>query len=199
MCTQHLTSTPKLCNDTSTAKNSSYCFNYQASLDGNVDGKILQILEGLLNLFDGSGKRSQGIKDQVNECFQNIHITSESRLTGQFSAETIFNLTHRVLTDTEIKILEKRLDFAPIQRKINEPELKQDFKDFCRSTRLECYFWNQRQQFSDTRAFSTKSSRNPLRGHSCLEVFLVRLNTNSFEITKQDLLIPVYVWKSEKL
>ena len=107
MCTQHLTSTPKLCNDTSTAKNSSYCFNYQASLDGNVDGKILQILEDLLNLFDGCGKRSQGIKDQVNECFQNIHITSESRLTGQFSAETIFNLTHRVLTDTEIKILEK--------------------------------------------------------------------------------------------
>ena len=67
--------------DTSTAKNSSYCFNKQASLDENVDGKILQILDDLLNLFNGSGKASQGIKD-VNECFENIHITSESRLTG---------------------------------------------------------------------------------------------------------------------
>ena len=48
----------------------------------------------------------------------------ESRLTGQFSSETIFNLNDRVLTDAEIKILEKGLDFAPLQRKINEPELK---------------------------------------------------------------------------
>ena len=54
----------------------------------------------------------------------NILITSENRLTAWFSSETIFNLSHRVLTDAEIKILEKGLDFAPLQRKINEPELK---------------------------------------------------------------------------
>ena len=69
MSTQHLTSPSKLCSDTSTAKNSSYCCNKQASLDKNVDGKILQILDDLLNLFDGSGKASQGIKEHVNECF----------------------------------------------------------------------------------------------------------------------------------
>ena len=50
-----------------------------------------------------------------------------------------------MLTDGEIKILEKGLDFAPIQRKINEPELKQDFKDFCRSMRFKWYFWDERQ------------------------------------------------------
>ena len=82
MSTQHPTSPSKLCSGTSTAKNSSYCCNKQASLDKNVDGKILQILDDLLNLFDGSGKASQGIKEHVNECFQNIHITSESKLTG---------------------------------------------------------------------------------------------------------------------
>ena len=82
MSTQHPTSLPKLCSDTFSAKNSSYCFNKQASLDKNVDGKILQTLDDLLNLFDGSGKASQGIKEHVNECFQNIHITYESRLTG---------------------------------------------------------------------------------------------------------------------
>ena len=73
---------PKICNGTSTAKNSSDCFNKQASLDENVDGKILQLLDDLLNLFDRSGKTSQGIKEQVNESFQNSHIRSESRLTG---------------------------------------------------------------------------------------------------------------------
>ena len=89
-----------------------------------------------------------------------------------------------MLTDGEVKILEKGLDFAPIQRKINEPELKQDFKDFCRSMRLKWYFWDERQEFSENPVFSAKSSRNPPRGHPCLELFLVRLNINSFEITK---------------
>ena len=79
---QHPTSLPKICSDTYTAKNSSECFNKQASLDENVDRKILQILDDLLNLFNGSGKTSQGIKEQVNESFQNSHIRSESRLTG---------------------------------------------------------------------------------------------------------------------
>ena len=66
MSTQHPTSPPKLCSETSTAKNSSYYFNKQASLDENGDGKILQILDDLLNLFNGSGKASQGIKEHVN-------------------------------------------------------------------------------------------------------------------------------------
>ena len=82
MSTQHPTSPPKICSDTSTSKNLSYCFNKQASLDENVDGKVLQILDDLLNLFDGSGKMSQGIKEQVNKSFQNSYITSEIRLTG---------------------------------------------------------------------------------------------------------------------
>ena len=64
---QHPTSLPKICSDTYTAKNSSDCFNKQASLDDNVDGKILRILDDWLNLFNGSEKTSQGIKEQVNE------------------------------------------------------------------------------------------------------------------------------------
>ena len=68
-------------------------------------------------------------KEQVNNFFQKSRITSESRLTGYIWSETIFSLSHSVLTDAEIKILEKRLDFAPMQLQINEPELNQDFKD----------------------------------------------------------------------
>ena len=82
MSPQHPTSPPNLCSDTSTSKNSSDCFDKQASLDRNNDVKILQILDDLLNIFEGSGKTSQGIKQQVNESFQNSHTTSESRLTG---------------------------------------------------------------------------------------------------------------------
>ena len=40
-------------------------------------------------------------------------------MTGFFCYETVCNLSDAVLTDIEIKILEKGLDFAPIQEKIN--------------------------------------------------------------------------------
>ena len=56
--------------------------------------------------------------------------TVENRLFGYFCLETIFNLSHRVLTNTEINVLEKGLDFAPIQRKINEQELRSDLTNF---------------------------------------------------------------------
>ena len=49
---------------------------------------------------------------------------NENRLTGYCCSDTFFNLSNRVLSDNEIKVLEKGLDFAPIQRKINEPELR---------------------------------------------------------------------------
>ena len=114
MFPQHPTSPPKLCCDTSTSNTLSDCFNKQVSLDEDTDGEILQILDDLFNLSEGSESRSQGIKQQVSESFQSSYTTSESRLTGYFCSETIFNLSHRVLTDTGTKVLEKGLDFAPI-------------------------------------------------------------------------------------
>ena len=43
-------------------------------------------------------------------------VTSEGRLEGYFCSYTVFNLSRKVLTDTEIRILGKGLDFAPIQK-----------------------------------------------------------------------------------
>ena len=62
---------------------------------------------------------------------------SATRITGYFCSDTVFNLSDKVLTDLEIKVLEKGLDFAPIQRKINGPESKQDFADFRRRMRTK--------------------------------------------------------------
>ena len=39
-------------------------------------------------------------------------------LSGSFVTDTAFNISRNVLADTEIKVLEKGLDFAPIQRKL---------------------------------------------------------------------------------
>ena len=54
-------------------------------------------------------------------------ITNDERLQGYFCSDTVFNLSNRVLSENE--------DFEPIQRKINEPELRKDFEVFCRRLR----------------------------------------------------------------
>ena len=42
-------------------------------------------------------------------------------------AQIVFNLSHRVLSDSEIKVLKKNLEFVPIQGKIDEPEWRKYF------------------------------------------------------------------------
>ena len=69
-----------------------------------------------------------------NHLFSNskIGVTNEGCLVGYFCSDTVFNLSKKVLTDTEIRVLQKGLHSAPIQNKINEPVLRTDFEDFCR-------------------------------------------------------------------
>ena len=101
----------------------------------------------MLNSFNSlknSTPESLGLTSQDRELasildeLQNVSVTGPSnntdstRLTGYFCSETVFNLSNRVLSDAEIKVLEKGLDYAPIQNKINEPELRSDFNEFGR-------------------------------------------------------------------
>ena len=107
----------------------------------------------------------------------------ECRLSGSFVSDTVLNLSRKVLTDTEMKVLEKGLDFAPIQRKLNESELQRDFKDFCRCMRLEWYFRNEPTPFfSEQPSFSPKSSWSLPAGHPNLEVFLSQIEQELFWI-----------------
>ena len=63
-------------------------------------------------------------------------VTEAKRLKGYFCSKSVFNLSKKVLTETEIRVLEKGLDFAPIQKSLNEPELRKDFEEFSR--RIQC-------------------------------------------------------------
>ena len=90
-----------------------------------------------------------------------------------FCSDTVFNLSSKVLMDTEINIHEQGLDFAPIQNKINQPELRKDFEEFCRRMRIKWYFRNEiSENFSEKPAFTPKSKWKPPKGHPSLEVFL---------------------------
>ena len=65
-----------------------------------------------------------------------VSVTSEGRLWITF-AEAVSSLSRNILTDKEIRILEKGLDFAPAQRNFNEPELRSDFEEFCRRVKTK--------------------------------------------------------------
>ena len=55
-------------------------------------------------------------------------VIPDKRLNGYFCSDIVFSLSGRVLSEYEIKVLEKGLDFVPFQRKVNEPELKETLK-----------------------------------------------------------------------
>ena len=59
----------------------------------------------------------------------------------------------KVLTDTEVTILEKRLYFAPIQNKINDPGLRKYFEKFCKRMRIKYYFRNGVSTFANRKIF----------------------------------------------
>ena len=100
----------------------------------------------------------------------------------------MFNLSKKILTDIEIKVLEKGLDYASIQNKINEPELRSDFEEFCRTMRLKWHFRNEPTPCSkETPAFARKSTWKPPKGHPNLEVFLSPIEKELFELAETSL------------
>ena len=59
------------------------------------------------------------------------------RLKWYFCSKTVFNISRKVLTETEIRVLEKGLGFAPTPTGINESHLKRDFNKFSRKMRCK--------------------------------------------------------------
>ena len=120
------TTPPMLCS------NSSECQNSSCSLVGSIeteifftqDRELVSILVDLENIDNNS--KANAIR--------------KTRFSGYFCSNTMFNLNRKVLMDNEIKVLEKGLDYTPIQSKINEPKLLNDFEEFCRRMRLKWYF-----------------------------------------------------------
>ena len=164
------TSPPKMINNMSIASNSSNSFRKSGDFGtfDTQDREFLDILEELGN--------AQKAKEH------DVNLTSLGRLRDHFFSDTIFNLSHMVLSDTEFKILEKGLDFAPIQRKINKPELRENFEEFSHRMEGKWHFRNERSEsFSNKPAFSSKSSWKSPDGHPNLEVFLRQIENELFK------------------
>ena len=151
--------------NTSNISEKTFDLNFLSSQDED----LVNILEELQNRTEVSG----------NNITEN---TSINRLKAYFYSDAIFNLSHRILPDAEIKILEKGLDFAPIQTKVNEPELRKGFEEFCRRTRIKWQFRNEpTSDFSNIPAFAPISTWKPPKGHTNLEVVLSKVEYDLFK------------------
>ena len=153
------TSTPALFTNTSFPENSSADKCNSLSLESTQDREILDILEELQN---------------HERCISDIRTSStrDQRPQWYFCSDTVVNISNKFSSENEIKALKKGLDFAPIQRKINKPELHKNFEEFCRLMRTKWNFRNESSQdFSVVPAFARKSFWKPPLGHPNLEVF----------------------------
>ena len=104
-------SPPEICTDSSTSGNAS------SNVSLKIEWEIFSIQdEGLLEILE---ELQKPIKGTIGE---------NDMLEGYFCSDTAFNLSNSVFSDSEIKLFEKGQDFASVQRRINEPELRKNFK-----------------------------------------------------------------------
>ena len=141
----------------------------------NVSGVSHDLTQGddsLLETLQSLG----GINDSVLE-------TESDRIKGSFSSDSVFNLSKKVLSKTEIKILEKGLGFSPTPSFINEADLQRDFDDFARKMRCKWYFRNENQDIpSESSTYKLKSTWNPPKGSPALELFLSKVKEDIFSV-----------------
>ena len=89
--------------------------NHDNSLS-DMDQELLSVLINLQNAepdtqheIDNPIVKSEGLSTKAT-------VTDEGCLQGSFCSKTVSNLIQRVLSEIEIQVLEKGLDFVPIQK-----------------------------------------------------------------------------------
>ena len=106
------------------------------------------LVDILINLNNLNDSETEGITPPdteirtVGETTELKTNLSEERLTGNFVSENVFNLSRRVLSESEIRLLSKGLKFVPTPVSINRAQLKLDLEEFGRRLKLKYHFRN---------------------------------------------------------
>ena len=115
----------------------------------NINDSYTQVLDDDAKVFTSQDTELWSVLERIRHkkdsltSRKKVTLTGEERLSGCFCADTVFNLSKKVVTDMETKVLEKGLDFDLIQRKMNEPELRSDVERFCRRLTTKLHFRNE--------------------------------------------------------
>ena len=87
--------------------------------------------------------------------------------------------------------------FVPALTKINETDLRVDFNEFARKMRCKWFFPNEpTENVNEAPAFRVNSNCNLPEGHSAIEVFLSKLETEISPCCLALLLIIIYLKKN---
>ena len=122
---------PVVCTNTSVVQKH-YDINASSEIELTLiqDMELLEILEELRNSND------------IMSSDFSYDVIPHKRLKGYFCSYIVLNLSGNVLAESEIKVLEKVLELALFQRKVNESELRKDFEECCRRMRIKWYCQN---------------------------------------------------------
>ena len=97
-------------------------------------------------------------------------------MEGKFESQNVFNLSDRVLTENEIKVLDKGLNFVPTPEKLDRLQIKNDLAKLGRLGRdikLRMFYKNDLSpSFSEKPAFKVPSSWTPPIRDVQIELYL---------------------------
>ena len=83
-------------------------------------------------------------------------------MEGKFVSQNVFNLSDRVLTENEIKVLDKELNYVPTPEKLDRLQIKNDLEKLGRDIKLRMFYQNDLSPlFSEKPAFEVPSSWTP--------------------------------------
>ena len=104
----------------------------------------------------------------------------------KFISDNVFNLSKRLFTDSEIKLLSRGLGFVPTPEKIDRCQIKRDLEKFGRNFRLKMYYLDQpTSAFSEVPVFRPPSNWTPLIRDTQLEIYLSEIEEKLMNINEE--------------
>ena len=112
-------------------------------------------------------------------------------MEGKFVSQNVFNLSNRVLTENEIKVLDKGLNIIPTAEKPDRLQIKNDLEKLGREIKLRILYQNDLSpSFSEKPAFKVPSSWTPPIRDVELELYLSEIEDKLININESGKIYP---------
>ena len=112
-------------------------------------------------------------------------------MEGKFLSQNVFNLSDRVLTENEIKVLDKGLNFVPTPEKPDRLQIKNELEKLGRDIKLRMFYQNDLSpSFSEKPAFKVPSSWTPPIRDVQLELYLSEIEDKLININESGKIYP---------
>ena len=111
------------------------------------DTTLLNILESLLadnteakQPIDLEAQHSVGESSNNNYTENNAETPNNKRMEGKVVSQSVFNLSDRVLTEYETRVLDKGLNFVPTLEKLDSLQIKNDLEKLGTDIKLRIFY-----------------------------------------------------------